>query len=261
MGVGFMQRRLRHIEARVLPHGWADVLRQLSLVLGAYLLYQVVRGLVDGNDVAKATWNAYKVISLEQTLHVFIEPGVQAWVNHKKWLMDIADSSYLNAHYVCTIGALVWIYLRRNDSFYFVRNMFMVAMAFALIGYALYPTAPPRLMPEWGFTDSIQQFTGITVEHGPSSALLNLYAAIPSMHVCFALMIGWPMARLVKNPAAMVLWAIYPVFITFVVIATGNHYLTDVVLGAMTALASAFFSKQLLARARPDVWAFGQAPA
>jgi membrane-associated phospholipid phosphatase len=261
MGVGFMQRRLRHIEARVLPHGWADVLRQLSLFLGAYLLYQVVRGLVDGNDVAKATWNAYKVISLEQTLHVFIEPGVQAWVNHKKWLMDIADSSYLNAHYVCTIGALVWIYLRRNDSFYFVRNMFMLAMAFALIGYALYPTAPPRLMPEWGFTDSIQQFTGITVEHGPSSALLNLYAAIPSMHVCFALMIGWPMARLVKNPAAMVLWAIYPVFITFVVIATGNHYLTDVVLGAMTALASAFFSKQLLARARPDVWAFGQAPA
>ena len=256
-----MQRRLRYIEARVLPRGWADVLRQLSLFLGAYLLCQLVRGLVDGNDVAKATWNAYKVISLEQTLHVFIEPGVQAWVNHKKWLMDIADSSYLNAHYVCTIGALVWIYLKRNDSFYFVRNMFMVAMAFALIGYAVYPTAPPRLMPEWGFTDSIQQFTGITVEHGPSSALLNLYAAIPSMHVCFALMIGWPMARLVKNPVAMMLWAIYPVFITFVVIATGNHYLTDVVLGALTALTSAFLSKQLLARARPDVWAFGQAPA
>jgi membrane-associated phospholipid phosphatase len=256
-----MQRRLRHIEARVLPRGWADVLRQLSLFLGAYLLYQVVRGLVDGNDVAKATWNAYKVISLEQTLHIFVEPGIQAWVVHKRWLMDIADSSYLNAHYVITIGALVWIYLRRNDSFYFVRNMFMVAMAFALVGYALYPTAPPRLMPQWGFTDSIQQFTGITVEHGPSSALLNLYAAIPSMHVCFALMIGWPMARLVKHPVAMVLWAVYPVFITFVVIATGNHYLTDVVLGAITALASALLSKQLLARARPDVWAFGQAPA
>jgi membrane-associated phospholipid phosphatase len=116
-------------------------------------------------------------------------------------------------------------------------------------------------MPEWGFTDSIQQFTGITVEHGPSSALLNLYAAIPSMHVCFALMIGWPMARLVQNRAATVFWRIYPVFITFVVIATGNHYLTDVVLGAVTALASALLSKQLLARARPDVWAFGQAPA
>jgi membrane-associated phospholipid phosphatase len=256
-----MQRRLTHIEARVLPRGWADVLRQLSLFVGAYVLYQVVRGVVDGNDVAQATWNAYKVISLEQALHIFVEPGIQTWVLHKQWLMDIADSSYLNAHYVITMGALVWIYLRRNESFYFVRNMFMVAMAFALVGYALYPTAPPRLMPQWGFTDSIQQFTGITVEHGPSSALLNLYAAIPSMHVCFALMIGWPMARLVRHPAAMISWAVYPVFITFVVIATGNHYLTDVVLGGITALTSALLSKQLLARARPDVWAFGQAPA
>ena len=256
-----MQRRLRDIEARVLPRGWADVLRQVGLFLGAYLLYQVVRGVVDGHDVAQATWNAYKVINLERTLHIFVEPSIQAWALNQRWLMDIADSSYLNAHYVCTIGALTWIYLRRNDSFYFVRNMFMVAMAFALIGYALYPTAPPRLMPAWGFTDSIQQFTGITVEHGPSSALLNLYAAIPSMHVCFALMIGWPMARLVKNRAAVVAWAVYPLFITFVVIATGNHYLTDVVLGAATALASGLLSKQLLARARPDVWAFGQAPA
>src|ERR1700743_3323696 len=239
-----MQRRLRQIEARVLRRGGGDVLRQLSLFVGAYLLYQVVRGLIDGNDVAKATWNAYKVISLEQTLHVFIEPGVQAWVNHKKWLMDIADSSYLNAHYVCTIGALVWIYLRRNDSFYFVRNMFMLAMGFALIGYALYPTAPPRLMPEWGFTDSIQQFTGVTAENGPTSALLNLYAAIPSMHVCFSLMIGWPMARLVKPRLAKLRRTRSPLFITFVVIATGNHYLTAAFLGAITALASAVLSKE-----------------
>ena len=256
-----MQRRARQIEARVLPRGWGDVLLQVALFVGAYLLYQLVRGLVDGNDVAKATWNAYKVINLERTLHVFVEPSIQAWAINNRWLMDIADSTYLNAHYVVTLGALVWIYLKRNESFYFVRNMFMMAMAFALIGYALYPTAPPRLMPAWGFTDSIQQFTGITVEHGPSSALLNLYAAIPSMHVCFALMIGWPMARLVKNSIAMIAWALYPLFITFVVIATGNHYLTDVVLGAITALASALLAKQLLARARPDAWAFEQAPA
>jgi membrane-associated phospholipid phosphatase len=256
-----MQRRARQIEARVLPRGWGDVLLQVALFVGAYLLYQLVRGLVDGNDVAKATWNAYKVINLERTLHVFVEPSIQAWALNNRWLIDIADSTYLNAHYVVTLGALVWIYLKRNESFYFVRNMFMMAMAFALIGYALYPTAPPRLMPAWGFTDSIQQFTGITVEHGPSSALLNLYAAIPSMHVCFALMIGWPMARLVKNSIAMIAWALYPLFITFVVIATGNHYLTDVVLGAITALASALLAKQLLARARPDAWAFEQAPA
>ena len=92
---------------------------------------------------------------------MFVEPSIQAWAQNKHWLMDIADWTYLNAHYVVTVGALVFIYLRRNDSFYFVRNMFMIAMAIALIGYWLYPTAPPRLLPEWGFTDSISQFLGV----------------------------------------------------------------------------------------------------
>ncbi|MFZ0090225.1 MAG: phosphatase PAP2 family protein [Solirubrobacteraceae bacterium] len=252
---------MRQVETHVLPQGWGDAVRQLSLFVGAYLLYQLVRGLVNGNDVARASWNATKVINLERTLHVFIEPSIQAWALNEHWLMDIADWSYLNAHYIVTIGALTFIYLRRNDSFYFVRNMFMIAMLIALVGYALYPTAPPRLMPEWGFTDAIQEFTGVTAEHGPSNALLNLYAAIPSMHVCFSLMVGWPMAKLVRRRAARIGWRLYPLFITFVVIATGNHYLTDVVLGAFTAAISGLLAKQLLARARPDVWTFRQATA
>jgi membrane-associated phospholipid phosphatase len=256
-----MRRRLGSIEARVLPHGWSDVIRQLLLFVGAYLLYQLVRGLVNGNDVARASWNATKVINLERTLHIFVEPSIQAWAVNKHWLIDIADWTYLNAHYFVTLGALVFIYLRRNDSFYFVRNMFMIAMAMALVGYALYPTAPPRLMPEWGFTDTVQRFTGVTVESGPGSALLNFYAAIPSMHVCFAVMIGWPMARLVSWRPGKVIWSLYPLLITFVVVATGNHYLTDVILGALTAGAAALLAQRLLARARPDVWAFGQATA
>jgi membrane-associated phospholipid phosphatase len=256
-----MRARLRHIDTRVLPRGWPDVVRQVSLFLGSYLGYQLVRGVVDGNDVAKASWNATKVINLERTLHIFIEPSIQAWALNEHWLMDIADWTYLNAHYIVTLGALVFIYLRRNESFYFVRNTFMIAMLIALAGYALYPTAPPRLMPEWGFTDAIQQFTGITAEHGPSSALLNLYAAIPSMHVCFSMMVGVPMSRFVKHRLARIAWLLYPLFITFVVIATGNHYLTDVILGAVTAGVSALLANKLLARARPDVWAFRQATA
>ncbi len=256
-----MRRRLSRIETRVLPHGWSDVFRQVLLFLGAYLLYQVVRGLIDGDDVARASWNAYKVIDLERALHVFVEPSIQDWAMDHRWLMDLADWTYLNAHYVVTIGALVFIYLRRNDSFYFIRNMFMIAMLIALVGYAVYPTAPPRLMPQWGFTDSIQQFTGITAEYGPSSALLNMYAAIPSMHVCFAVMIAMPMARLVRPWPARIAWCLYPVLIAFVVVATGNHYFTDVVLGTLTAGVSAVFAKHLLARARPDVWAFSQATA
>ena len=112
-----------------------------------------------------------------------------------------------------TLAVLVFIYLRRNDSFYFVRNMFMIAMALALVGYALYPTAPPRLMPEWGFTDSISQFlTGGTgwIDNGAGKAFLNFYAAVPSMHVCFATMVGVSMSRLVRHRWAKVRLAALP---------------------------------------------------
>jgi len=254
-----MRRRLDQIGTRVLPQGWKDLFRQILLGFGAYMVYELTRAFVYGNAYSpgyKPFGDATKIINLERLLHVFAEPSIQAWVSGQRWLMDIADWTYLNAHYFVTIGALVFIYFRRNDSFYFVRNVFMVAMGIAIVGYALYPTAPPRLMPEWGFTDSIHQFTGITVEKGASSALINLYAAVPSMHVCFALMVGIPMSRLTRRRAARIAWRVYPLLITFVVIATGNHYLTDVFLGAVTAGASWMIASRLLARARPDAWTF-----
>jgi membrane-associated phospholipid phosphatase len=255
-----MRRRFALIEARILPRGWVDVVRQLLMFVGAYALYQLVRDLFGGGHSYKPFGDATKVIDLERTLHVFIEPSIQHWTQNTHWLMDAADWIYLNAHYTVTVAALVFIYLRRNDSFYFIRNTFMIAMLIALVGYAVYPTAPPRLMQEWGFTDSIQQFTGIRIEHGPGSALLNAYAAIPSMHVCFALMIGIPMSRFMRRRVFKVLWCLYPVLIMFVVIATGNHYLTDVFLGTVTAAMAALLADRLLARARP-AWAFSHVTA
>jgi len=256
-----MRRRLRLIDQRLLPHGWRDVIRQLALFLGAYVLYQVARGLVDGGSAYKPFGDAMRIIDLERLLHIFVEPSIQAWAANKHWLMDFADWTYLNAHYFVTIGALVFIYVRRNDSFYFVRNMFMIAMAIALVGYAMYPTAPPRLLPEWGFTDSISQFLGTPVDYGPGKQFLNFYAAVPSMHVCFAIIIGWPMSRLVRRRALRCVWIMYPLLITFVVVATGNHYLTDVFLGAVTAAGSWLLAGRLLARARPEVWSFSHQAA
>jgi membrane-associated phospholipid phosphatase len=256
-----MRHRIRWIEAQVLPRGWRDVFKQVALFLAAYLVYQLVRGLINDGSPYKPFGDAMRIIDLERVLHVFVEPSIQAWALNKHWLMDLADWTYLNAHYIVTLGALVFIYLRRNDSFYFVRNMFMIAMAIALVGYAVYPTAPPRLMPEWGFTDSISQFLGTPVDYGPGKGLLNFYAAVPSMHVCFALMIGMPMTRLVKHWPAKVAWGLYPLLITFVVVATGNHYLTDEFLGGVTAVVSALMAQRLLARARPEAWAFGRATA
>jgi membrane-associated phospholipid phosphatase len=256
-----MRRRLQARCEQALPQGPLDALRQLGLFIVAYLGYETVRGLV-GTAGTRPFSDATRIIDLERTLHVFAEPEIQSWTTaHAHWLLDIADWTYLNAHFALTAAALVFIYLRRNDSFYFVRNMFMVAMLVALVGYSVFPTAPPRLMPQWGFSDSIRQFTGIDAERGTAGALLNPFAAVPSMHVCFALMIALPMSRLVHGRLACVLWRLYPLFIIFVVVVTGNHYFTDVALGALTAAVSAALAKQLLARARPDVWAFSGVPA
>jgi membrane-associated phospholipid phosphatase len=258
-----MGRCLRFIEARLLPRGWMDLFRQIGLFVGAMLLYDMVRGLVSSGNPYKPFSDAMRIIDVERTLHVFIEPSVQAWALNKHWLMDGLDWIYLNGHFVVTLLVLAFIYARRNQSFYFVRNMFMIAMGLALIGYWLYPTAPPRLMPEWGFTDAISQFvTGGTgsIDFGPTKAFMNFYAAVPSMHVCFAVMVGGSMCRLTRWRPGKVLWALYPLLITFVVVATANHFLTDVFLGALTAGASALLAQRLLARARPDVWAFSPTP-
>jgi membrane-associated phospholipid phosphatase len=258
-----MRRGLRFIEARLLPRGWLDLIRQILLFVGALLVYDLVRGLVSSGNPYKPFSDAMRIIDVERTLHVFIEPSVQAWAINRHWLMDGLDWVYLNGHFVVTFAVLAFIYARRNRSFYFVRNMFMIAMALALIGYWLYPTAPPRLMPEWGFTDAISQFvTGGTgsIDFGPTKAFMNFYAAVPSMHVCFAVMIGGSMSRLTRWRPGKILWALYPLLITFVVVATANHFLTDVFLGALTAGASALLAGRLLARARPDVWAFSPAP-
>jgi membrane-associated phospholipid phosphatase len=257
-----MVARARLLQARVLPHGWPDALRQVSLFMAAYLAYRFARGLVEGRATA-AFQHARELISLERTLHVFVEPSVQAWASGSHFVMVSASWLYVNAQTSITITALAYLYMRHNRSFYFVRNMFMIAMAIALVGYALYPTAPPRLMPEWGFTDSISQFMGLGTTHfdtTPTGAFVNAYAAVPSMHVCFAIITGWSMAKLVKRRISKILWSLYPLLITFAVVATGNHYFTDVFLGALTAGVSALLAKQLLARARPDVWAFNHAP-
>ena len=166
---------------------------------------------------------------------------------------------YVNAHFIITTAFLIWLYFWRNDAFYFIRNMFMVAMGLALVLYMVYPTAPPRFLPEWGFTDTVTDFFGPGASHS-ASVLYNPYAAMPSMHVAFALMIGIPAVKLVKWRPGKIFWGFYPVFITFVVISTANHFWLDAAVGGVVAAVSAYASAAL-ARARPDAWAFAGATA
>ncbi len=246
-----------HSLTPLLPHGPLDAARQVALFVCAYLGYALVRGYADEPGVATAAFaNARGIISLERALNVFVEPSVQAWSTGSSLLVDAASWVYLNAQTSVTVGALLWIYLFRNESFYFVRNMMLIAMGIALVGYVLYPTAPPRFFPEWGFLDSVSEFTGVEPASDGVSAVFNPYAAIPSMHMAFALMIGCSLARLVQGRVARAAWWAYPVLVTYVIVATGNHFLMDAVLGAATAAAAALTAREL-ARARPAAWRFG----
>jgi PAP2 superfamily len=251
--------RARLLQARVLPSGWLDVLRQVSLFAAAYLAYRLVRGLVEGRGAA-AFQHARELISAERALHLFVEPSVQAWASGSHLLMECSSWLYVNAQVTVTLGALVYLYVCHNRSFYFVRNMFMIAMAIALVGYVVFPTAPPRFMPEWGFIDSVSDITGVRISHASASmtALFNPYAAVPSMHVAFALMVGWPLARLVRRRALRVAWFLYPFLMAFVIVVTANHFIVDALLGAFTAAVAAYGAR-CLARARPGVWRFSTA--
>jgi PAP2 superfamily len=246
--------------ARLFPNGVLDAIRQILLVVGAYYAYRLVRGAVDGHANV-AYENGRWVIDLERSTHTFIEPSIQRWASGISWLIDFSSWMYVNSHFTLTVSSLVFIYVFRNDSFYFVRNMFVISMVIALVGYILMPTAPPRFFPEWGFEDSVANFTGIDAKDTTVNALFNPYAAVPSMHVCFSLMLGITMVRLVKFKPLKVFWALYPLIVTFVVISTGNHWVFDAVTGAATAALSAFGAQYLLARARPNAWAFRPEPA
>jgi membrane-associated phospholipid phosphatase len=236
------------IEARLLPRGWGDLIRQGAMFVVAFVLYDLVREAVAHGNRYKPFGDATKIIDFERGLHLFVEPSIQAWAANVHWLMDVLVWTYLNTQFVITVAGMAFIYVRRNDSFHVVRNMFLIAMGLALIGYWLFPTAPPRLMPEWGFTDPVSQMlTGGTssIDYTRAASVTNMYAAVPSMHVCFAAMVAGSMARLMTRRRAKLGCALYPLLVTFVVVATANHYFVDVALGFVTAGVAAVLAQRL----------------
>jgi membrane-associated phospholipid phosphatase len=242
-------------DAAWLPKGWPDALWQLGLFALADLCYETVRGIAEGNS-AVAFDNARTIVDFEQGTGLFFERGFQEWVMNQRLLVDFANFMYVNSHFVITTVFLVWLYLRHNKHFYFVRNMFMVAMALALVGYLAMPTAPPRFLPELGFVDTIAYYADVRHDSAFVTLFFNPYAAVPSMHVAFALMLAVPTIRLVRRKVFKALWAVYPLVVAMVVIATGNHWWFDTAAGALVALVAALVAFAVLSRLRPTAWAW-----
>lgn len=249
-----MSRALSRVGAW-LPKGWGDLGRQIGILVGVDLIYELGRGLADG-DRSTAIAHGAQVIEFEQSTNTFFEPGLQAAFLPAHWVIDVANQLYLNAQFSIALGFLVWLYLFRNESYYFVRNMFVVAMCLALVGYIGFPTAPPRMFPSHGFVDTITDFSDVNHDSALAKIFINPYAAVPSMHCAFALMIGLSGVAVCRHRWSKVFWALWPVLILWVVIVTANHYWVDAALGWLVAGVSFAVAQGALARIRPEAWSF-----
>jgi hypothetical protein len=238
-----------------LPKDWGDAGRQIGILVGVDIAYELVRGIADSQR-SDAIAHGAQVIDFERATHTFFEPSLQSFFLPAQAVIDFANQVYLNAQFSIALGFLVWLYLFRNESYYFVRNMFVVSMGLALIGYTLYPTAPPRMFPQHGFVDTITDFSNVNHDSALAKIFINPYAAVPSMHCAFALMIGASGVMVCRHWWSRAFWAAWPVLVFWVVVVTANHYWIDAALGWMVALTAALVAQRLLARARPEVWAF-----
>jgi hypothetical protein len=205
---------------------------ELAMVLGVYAVYEATRGLVAG-DATVAFRHAHEVVSLERSLHVFVEAPVQHTALAVPGLIGTLGFAYLTLHLSVSGGLLLWLHRRRPTAYPFVRTTLLLATALAVIGYVVFPTAPPRLSGV-GIADTVSG-GDVDLNTGLVSSLYNPFAAVPSLHIGYALIVGASVARHASHPFTRLAALAYPPFVLLVIVATGNHFLLDAAAGAVVA--------------------------
>jgi hypothetical protein len=158
--------------------------------------------------------------------------------------------AYLTLHLAVTAGVLLWLHQRRPAAFPFIRTTLLLASGLALVGFLVYPTVPPRLAGI-GIADTVSN-GHVNLNRGLVSSLYNPYAAVPSMHIGYALIVGAILLRHGRRPLVRALGALYPPFVLLVVVATGNHFFFDAAAGALVAVVAAAAAAPLTRRAAPN---------
>jgi hypothetical protein len=214
---------------RYLPLGWADLGLQFAIWFGFLVVYQIARGLADRHP-ERAFTNGDRIVTIETDLtHRLYELTFQQFVDQRAWLEKLVSWTYWNSEFTVVGLALLWVYLRRHDKFIRFRNSILLANLFGLFGYVFMPTAPPRLLGV-GFVN--------THRDGLVTFAANPYAAMPSLHAADSLIVGIVLANVVKHWWAKAFWILWPAWVWFAVMATGNHFWLDCVAGAFVALVA-----------------------
>jgi membrane-associated phospholipid phosphatase len=218
----------------------ADLLRKsgiwdLALMAVALLLYYLVRGMV-AERASEATSRAIRLVELERKLGLFWEPQMQAWIMGSETLVKLFNGIYVYAHFPLVAAIGLWLFFLHRPKYVLFRNAFLISGAIGLVIFNLLPTAPPRLLPwPYGLVDTMAAYSSVNYDMQPA-AFVNHYAALPSLHFGWNLLLGLALVWAVRNPLTWAIAVVMPTAMGLSVIVTANHFILDVVAGAVVAL-------------------------
>lgn len=208
--------------------------REAGLIASGIILYFLVRGLIDGR-VTVAFRNADQVVGFERRTGIFVEPQLQAVTTDHHWLIETLNAIYIYGHWPVVIITLAWLLLRHRDEYARFRNAILISGAIGLVIFAVFPVAPPRFLPEFGFIDTVTENSSAYRVLQPP-AFVNQYAAVPSLHFGWNLLMGIAWASLAGSAAARLFGLVMPVLMLAAIVLTANHYLVDGIAGGTIAL-------------------------
>jgi membrane-associated phospholipid phosphatase len=211
--------------------------REILLVVALFLAYKIGRLAADGH-VGEALANAQHVWQLERFLHLPSEYSLQHLILSQEWLVKAANCYYAYVHFPATAAGLIFLYIWRRDRYVPTRRLLAWLTAGALVVHLLMPLAPPRMLTAIGMVDTGRLY-GPAVYGSPSTdTLTNQYAAMPSLHVAWAVVVALAMIGATRSRSRWRwLWLAHPAITLFVVVVTGNHYWLDAIV-ALVLLAA-----------------------
>ncbi|MDJ1137407.1 phosphatase PAP2 family protein [Streptomyces iconiensis] len=211
------------------PRIWFEI----ALIAVSYWTYSLIRNAVPEQRHA-ALRNADWIWETERALGIAVEQSVNHAVNGVTWLVVMMNYYYATLHFVLTIGVLVWLYRSHPGRYAATRMVLFATTGAALLGYYLFPLAPPRLMNGGHFIDTVQVHeTWGSMASGNLAEMSNQYAAMPSMHIGWSVWCGITIAMLARPLWAKILGALYPVTTLVVIVSTANHFWLDAVGGLL----------------------------
>jgi hypothetical protein len=210
-------------------------LEAVILVL-AYLSYEAVRRLVR-SEPAEAFHHATSIIRLEQRLGIFFEPDLQSLIVGHHWLVTLFNWVYVWGYLPVICVAGLYLYLFHRSFYARYRNAFLLSGAVGLAVFALVPVAPPRMLPEFGFVDTVRVNSAFYRQFH-ESGLVNEFAAVPSFHFGWILLVGLALIQTNRRVAVRAFGVALPALMLAAIVFTANHYVLDAVVGAAIVLAA-----------------------